>query len=296
MRRVNLLPPEERRRASNVAGAIGDGAPALLLVVGAAALFLMVLLYLVLLMRLNGTEGEIAELDRSIQERNERLEELAPYGDLRARLDAKKPVADGIFRTRFPWDEFLQGLSYVIPETTALEGLSAEASPVDVDAPVGEPLEPPGAITFEGVALPPYTNVADFVVRMNNLRHLQNSQLNEAELDREDFARPVIGFEVAAELVTVVGENGAEVRLEDAPAADGPDVADPDLNAPPAGNATPGDPESTAGVTPRTTTGASASPGARPGARPGDGAGGGRGRGERGGDGRGRDGRGRGGR
>jgi type IV pilus assembly protein PilN len=49
---------------------------------------------------------------------------------------------------------------------------------------------------------------------MNNLEFLANSQLNSAELDRETFVEPAIDFEVASELVTVVGENGTEVRLE----------------------------------------------------------------------------------
>ncbi|MDQ3285545.1 MAG: hypothetical protein M3P92_07580, partial [Actinomycetota bacterium] len=37
--------------------------------------------------------------------------------------------------------------------------------------------------------------------------------LDSAELDRESFARPAINFEVAAELVTRIGENGDEVLL-----------------------------------------------------------------------------------
>ena len=212
MRRINLLPPEERRRpAERLRGAVA----ATLLIVGAVALIAMVGVYFFFLMRLNGVEDEIAELDGQIAQQNQRLAELAPYRDLQARLEAKKPVADGIFRTRFPWDEFLQGLAFVIPETTALDTFTAEAAPIDIDAPVEEPLEPPGAITFTGVALPRYQNVADFVVQMNNLRFLANAELNSAELDEETFGQPAISFEVNSELVTVVGENGTEVRIEE---------------------------------------------------------------------------------
>ena len=66
---------------------------------------------------------------------------------------------------------------------------------------------------FIGVALPDYQNVSDFIVRMNNLRFLANADLDSAELDRESFARPAIKFEVGAELVTRIGENGDEVLL-----------------------------------------------------------------------------------
>ncbi len=212
MRRINLLPPEERQRLGE---RLRGGVPAVLLIVGAVAIIAMVGFYLFFLLRLNGVEDEIAELDQQIAEQNERLAELAPYRELQARLDAKKPVADGIFRTRFPWDEFLQGLAFIIPETTALDTFTAEAAPIDIEAPVEQPLEPPGSITFTGVALPRYQNVADFVVQMNNLRFLSNAELNSAELDQQTFAQPAITFEVASELVTVVGESGTEVRIEE---------------------------------------------------------------------------------
>ena len=211
MRRINLLPPEERRRPAE---RLRGGVPAILLIVGAVALIAMVGMYLFFLTRLNGVEDEIVGLDQQIAQQNQRLAELAPYRDLQAQLEAKKPVADGIFRTRFPWDAFLQGLAFVIPETTALDTLTAEATPINIQAPVEQPLEPPGAITFTGVALPRYQNVADFIVQMNNLQYLANAELNSAELDRETFAQPAISFEVASELVTVVGENGTEVRLD----------------------------------------------------------------------------------
>jgi type IV pilus assembly protein PilN len=212
MRRINLLPPEERRRPAE---RLRGGVPAVLLIVASVTIIAMVGVYLFFLLRLNGVEDEIAELDQQIAEQNQRLAELAPYRDLQARLDAKKPVADGIFRTRFPWDEFLQGLAFIIPETTALDTFTAEAAPIDVQAPVEQPLDPPGAITFTGIALPRYQNVADFVVQMNNLRFLANTQLNSAELDQTTFAQPAISFEVASELITVVGENGTEVRIDE---------------------------------------------------------------------------------
>jgi type IV pilus assembly protein PilN len=212
MRRINLLPPEERRRP---AGRLRGGVPAVLLIVGAVAIIAMVGVYLFFLLRLNGVEDDIAELDRQIAEQNQRLAELAPYRDLQARLEAKKPVADGIFRTRFPWDEFLQGLAFIIPQTTALDTFTAEAAPIDIEAPVEQPLEPPGAITFTGIALPRYQNVADFVLQMNNLRYLANTQLNSAQLDQATFTEPAITFEVASELITVVGETGTEVRIDE---------------------------------------------------------------------------------
>jgi type IV pilus assembly protein PilN len=210
LRRINLLPADERGRPAD---RLRSGVIGILLVVGAFVLILMVGVYLVLLLRLGDLEDQVAKLDAEIARQNAHLAELSPYRDLKTRLEAKKPVADGIYRTRFAWDQFLQGLAFVVPESTALDTFTAEAAPVDIDAPVEQPLDPPGTITFTAVALPRFENVADFVVRMNNLQYLANADLDIAErqLDAEASA---VSFEVASDLVTLVGESGTEIRLE----------------------------------------------------------------------------------
>jgi type IV pilus assembly protein PilN len=219
MRRTNLLPPEERRRrTAALPTATRGGIIGILLILGALLLLVMIGLYLFYYIQLGNEEEQVGQLDQDIAREQARIQELAPYRDLQARLDAKKPIADGIFRTRFAWDEFLRGLSFVIPESTALNSLVATATPINIQAPAGgapevQNLEPLGSITFTGVALPDYKNISDFIVRMNNLRFLANASLTSAELDRESFSRPAINFEVDAELVTRVGENGDEVLL-----------------------------------------------------------------------------------
>lgn len=218
MRRINLLPPEDRRCGVALPAATRGGILGMFLILGALLLLVMIGLYLYYYIRLGNEEEQIAHLDQDIAREQARMQELAPFRNLQARLDAKKPIADGIFRTRFPWDEFLRGLSFVIPESTALDSLVAQATPINIQAPAGgapkvQNLEPPGNITFTGVALPDYQNVSDFIVRMNNLRFLANADLTSAELDRETFEEDAINFEVDAELVTRIGENGDEVLL-----------------------------------------------------------------------------------
>ena len=145
MRRINLLPADERGRPAD---RLRSGVVGILLVVGAFVLIVMVGVYLVLLLRLGDLEDQVAQLDAEIARQNAALAELSPYRDLKARLEAKKPVADGIFRSRFAWDQFLQGLAFVVPESTALDTFTAEAAPIDLDAPVEQPLDPPGTITL----------------------------------------------------------------------------------------------------------------------------------------------------
>ena len=212
MRPINLLPSEERGRTAE---RLGGGVLGILLISGALVLLLMVGLYLLMLLRLNDLEDQVAQLDDEIAQQNARLAELSPYRDLQAQLDEKKPVADGIFSTRFAWDQFLQGLAFVVPETTALDAMTAEASPVDINAPPEQPLDPAGTVSFSGVALPRFENVADFVVRMDNLQYLANAELDVAARQGSSQNAPV-SFSVASALVTIAGQNGTEVKLEGA--------------------------------------------------------------------------------
>jgi type IV pilus assembly protein PilN len=209
MRRINLLPSDERGRAVE---RLGGGVLGILLIAGALVVVVMVGIYLVMLLRLNGLEDQVAQLDDDIAQQNARLAELSPYRDLKAQLDAKKPIADGIYSTRLAWDQFFQGLAFVVPETTALDTLTAESSPVDIEATPEQPLEPAGTATFTGVAMPRYENVADFVVRMDNFEYLANAELEQAAL--KTFSQKAVSFEVASALVTIAGQNGTEVKLE----------------------------------------------------------------------------------
>ena len=218
MRRVNLLPAEERRRRAAPTTTRG-GILGVLLILGALLLLVMVGLYLYYYIQLGNEEEQIAQLDQDIARQQARIQELEDFADLQARLDAKKPIADGIFRTRFPWDDFVRGLAFVIPEATALDVFTGQATPINIQAPSGgapevQNLEPPGFITFNGFARPEYQNISDFIVRMNNLRFLANASLTNAELDRQiDPPEGAVTFEVSAELVTRVGENGDEVLI-----------------------------------------------------------------------------------
>lgn len=218
MRRVNLLPAEERRRRAAPTTTRG-GILGVLLIAGALLLLVMIGLYLYYYVQLGNEEEQIAQLDQDIARQQARIQELEDFADLQARLDAKKPIADGIFRTRFPWDDFVRGLAFVIPEATALDVFTGQATPINIQAPSGgapevQNLEPPGFITFNGFARPEYQNISDFIVRMNNLRFLANASLTNAELDRQiDPPEGAVTFEVFAELVTRVGENGDEVPI-----------------------------------------------------------------------------------
>jgi Tfp pilus assembly protein PilN len=185
----------------------------ILLILGALALVLMVGSYLFYEVRLRGMQSEVAQIEQQISQQ-QRLNELAPFRDLQDRLQAKKPVADGIYASRFDWPQFLQALAFVIPENASLNALTAQATPIDLQGTEGQTLQPPGTVTFTGLVIPGYRNLADFVLQMNDLQFLTNTSLDSAELDRETLAEPVINFEVSSELLTTFGENGTEVPLD----------------------------------------------------------------------------------
>lgn len=211
MRRVNLLPIEERQRGLS---GVPEATLGVFAISAAAIVALVAVLSLFFLLRLNAIDNTVAQLDSDIAVQSQRLQELQPYSQLEGEISSKQPVANGIVRTRFSWDEFLRQLSFVIPSATTLQSMTAEAAPVDIDASVGQQLQPPGAVKFLGFAQPDFTNVADFVVQMDTLSFLANSGIVQAELDRDTFAEEAISFEVNSELVTIVGERESEVRLE----------------------------------------------------------------------------------
>lgn len=212
MRRINLLPPEQRRGAGLAIP--GDGMLGILLILFAVLLLIMVALYVFYLFRLNNIEDDISKLDQQIAQQNARIAELQPYQNLENRLEAKKPVADGIYASQFLWANFFQGLAFVIPSSTSLSSLTAKASPINIEASPGDQLEPPGSVSFTGLALPGYQNTADFVVQVNTLNSVANTRLNSAKLDQQTFTRNGINFDAQAELITTVGEDGTEVPID----------------------------------------------------------------------------------
>ena len=205
MRPINLLPPDERGRSAE---RFGGGVLGILLIAGAFAVIVMVGVYLLVLLRLNDLEDQVAKLDDEIARQNAHLAELNRTGTP-ARLEDKKPIADGIYRTRLPGTSSCRA-SPSSCRGTALDTLTASRADRHRRA-VEQPLEPSGTVIFTGVALPRYENVADFVVRMDNLQYLANAELDQAAL--KTFTQKAVSFEVASELVTIVGENGTEVRL-----------------------------------------------------------------------------------
>src|SRR4029450_1710050 len=90
MRRINLLPPEERGRPAD---RLRRGVVGILLIVGAFVLILMAGVYLVLLLRLNDLEDQVAQLDDEIARQNAHLAELSPYRALTQRLEATRPIS-----------------------------------------------------------------------------------------------------------------------------------------------------------------------------------------------------------
>ena len=152
MRPINLLPA---RRAAPPAERFARRGPRILLIVGRLRAHRdgRRVPVLAIAAERSGRSGRRTRPE--IADQNAQLAELEPYRDLQAQLDAKKPVADGIFRTRLPWDQFLQGLAFVIPESTALDTLTAEAAPPTSRRRPSSLSNPPGAIIFTGIALAP---------------------------------------------------------------------------------------------------------------------------------------------
>ena len=166
-------------------------------------LILMVGVYLVLLLRLGDLEDQVAKLDAEIARQNAALAELSPTGI--SRRASKQKVADGIFRSRFTWDQVLQALALSC-RRARLDTFTAEAAPVDIDAPVEQPWNWYDNV---GIALP----VTKCGLRRADGQPPVSCQRGPRQAAlRNILPEPAVSFEVASELVTLVGDNGRELE------------------------------------------------------------------------------------
>ncbi len=83
MRRIDLLPPEERRGRLVVPKTTKAGITGVLLIGGAVLVMLMIALFLFYNVRLNNEEERIAQLDQNITRQQARMRSLLRLGTCR---------------------------------------------------------------------------------------------------------------------------------------------------------------------------------------------------------------------
>ena len=171
MKRINLLPQEERVKASRERGLIWA---ILILVLVVVALGLVYVKYR---SDVNAKQDELTTIQNETAVVQAKIAELSPYAVLQTQRTAMTQTAKGIYESSVPFSILLQELSLVIPENVRLQSLTATVPPAML--PGGAVAEPGAAaaattdVVFTGQT-EKHRDVAEFLTRLGLIPQLKD--------------------------------------------------------------------------------------------------------------------------
>jgi Tfp pilus assembly protein PilN len=177
MKRINLLPQEERVKASRERGLIW----AILILV--AVVVVLGLWYVKLNGDVNAKQEELAAIQTETTAVQAKIAELAPYAALQTQRTSMTETAKGIYQSSVPFSILLQELSLVIPENVRLQTLTAVV-PLTMlpggpaaETAVGAPAA--ADVTFTGQT-EKHRDVAEFMTRLGLIPQLMDIVLTQS--------------------------------------------------------------------------------------------------------------------
>ncbi len=170
MKRINLLPQEERVKAARERGLIW----AILILV--ALVVVLGLVYVKYNSDVSSKQDELASIQAETATVQAKIAELSPYAALQAQRTAMTETAKGIYQSSVPFSILLQELSLVIPENVRLQTLTATVPPAMVPGTAAAGAVPPAAagtadVSFSGQT-EKHRDVAEFMTRLGLIPQL----------------------------------------------------------------------------------------------------------------------------
>jgi Tfp pilus assembly protein PilN len=177
MKRINLLPQEERVKASRERGLIW----AILILV--AVVVVLGLWYVKLNGDVNAKQSELAAIQSETTTVQAKIAELAPYAALQTQRTSMTETAKGIYQSSVPFSILLQELSLVIPENVRLQTVTAIV-PLSMLPGGAAPATAVGApaaadVTFTGQT-EKHRDVAEFMTRLGLIPQLMDIILTQS--------------------------------------------------------------------------------------------------------------------
>jgi Tfp pilus assembly protein PilN len=177
MKRINLLPQEERVKASRERGLIW----AILILV--AVVVVLGLVYVKYHSDVTTKQNELTSIKNETALVQAKITELSPYAALQAQRTAMTQAAKGIYESSVPFSILLQELSLVIPENVRLQTLTATVPPSMLPgaAPVegGAPTAATTDVVFTGQT-EKHRDVAEFMTRLGLIPQLMGITLTSS--------------------------------------------------------------------------------------------------------------------
>jgi Tfp pilus assembly protein PilN len=174
MKRINLLPPEQRVRASRERGLLW----AILILV--AVVVVLGLVYVWQNNQVNAKQAQLDDLTAQTAAVQQQALALQPYAEIQATRTAMADAAQGIYDSRVSWSTILQEISLVIPENVRLQTLSAVVPATMLPGtavPAGTVAAATPDVTFSGTTYT-HKDVAEFMTRLGLIPQLTNVQLS----------------------------------------------------------------------------------------------------------------------
>ena len=173
MKRIDLLPPEQRVKASRERGLLW----AILILV--AIVVALGLVYMWQNTKVSDKQAELDGLTAQVAAEQQKVAALAPYAVIQTTRTAMTATAKGIYDSRVPWSTILQEISLVIPDNVRLQSLTGTV-PATMLPGSAVPAAPGAAatidITFSGMTYT-HKDVAEFMTRLGLIPQLSNVQL-----------------------------------------------------------------------------------------------------------------------
>jgi Tfp pilus assembly protein PilN len=176
MKRINLLPQEERVKASRERGLIW----AILILV--AVVVVLGLVYVKARSDVSSKENELAAIQAETATVQAKIAALSPYAALQAQRTAMTDNAKAIYESSVPFSILLQELSLVIPENVRLQTLTATVPATMLPGAAAGATAPAAAsvdVTFSGQT-EKHRDVAEFMTRLGLLPQLKNITLTSS--------------------------------------------------------------------------------------------------------------------
>jgi Tfp pilus assembly protein PilN len=202
MQRINLLPSEERRKASRERGLMY----ALLFLILVVAV--LGVLYVFESQRLTARNQDVATQQSRLDAVNVEVAKLKPFEALQSQRASMTQSASTIVDSRVIWSSILEEVSLLIPDAVRLTGLTAAVPASMLSGTAAAGTGTGGAdITFSGQAAS-HQDVADFMTRLGLMPQLMNIQLVSATkaasqssgTDTSTSDTSLVGFQITAQL------------------------------------------------------------------------------------------------
>jgi Tfp pilus assembly protein PilN len=177
MKRMNLLPQEERAKASRERGLLW----AILILVALVAV--LGLVYFKYKSDVGGKREELTSIETETRAVEAQIAELSPYAALQYQRESMTETASGIWSSSVPFSIMLQELSLVIPENVRLQTLTATVPPAMLPGAAALEAVPAAAgavdVTFTGQT-EDHTDVAEFMTRLGLIPQLMGITLTSS--------------------------------------------------------------------------------------------------------------------